>query len=171
MLIIVSLTVPPSGRILPSMTSRLNKCAWAALKSHCILFYLTSKIQLFVYKSSCAILQVTISSHKTDYFSQRPLYFVVIGGHSIMEVTERLFATGGRHNLLWSKAKLSEVSLVLQQYAVYHRWSGQLPKNRIVEVGVLAAFANKDSWQARPRLTLSYHIIFVFKQMSKKIHF
>ena len=35
-------------------------------------------------------------------------------------------------------------------------------------VGGLAALANKDCWQARPRLTLTYHVMFVFKQKAKK---
>ena len=33
-------------------------------------------------------------------------------------------------------------------------------------MGGLAALAKKDYWQARPRLTLTYHIFFVFKQVS-----
>ena len=43
---------------------------------------------------------------------------------------------------------------------------GTRKTNRLVGVGGLAALANKDYWQARPRLTLTYHIFFVFKQVS-----
>ena len=45
---------------------------------------------------------------------------------------------------------------------------GTRKKNRLVGVGGLAALANKDCWQARPRLTLTYHVMFVFKQKAKK---
>ena len=46
---------------------------------------------------------------------------------------------------------------------------GTSDKNRLVGVGGLAALANKDSWQARPRFTLTYHVIFVYKHKAKKL--
>ena len=36
-----------------------------------------------------------------------------------------------------------------------------LSKKQVSGVGGLAALAKKDSWQARPRLTIAYHIVFV----------
>ena len=40
------------------------------------------------------------------------------------------------------------------------------PKKQVSGVGGLAALAKRDSWQARPRLTLTYHIIGEKEQVS-----
>ena len=46
---------------------------------------------------------------------------------------------------------------------------GTRNKKQVSGVGGLSVLANKDYWQARPRLTLMYHVIFVFKQNSTKL--